>query len=45
MRGLRQNDQYGLDAPPTLEEVRQAVADAGKFILRIEPLLKVQKYF
>jgi uncharacterized protein (UPF0332 family) len=43
MRGLRQNDQYGLDARPTLEEVRQAVADAGKFIQRIELLLKVQK--
>jgi uncharacterized protein (UPF0332 family) len=43
MRGLRQDDQYRLDARPTLEEVRQAVADAGKFIQRIELLLKVQK--
>jgi len=41
MRGLRQNDQYSLDARPTLEEVHQAVADAGKFIQRIELLLKV----
>lgn len=41
MRGLRQNDQYGLDARPTREEAHQAVADAGKFIQRIELLLKV----
>ena len=43
MRGLRQNDQYGLGARPTFEEVRQAVADAGKFIQRIELLLKVPR--
>jgi uncharacterized protein (UPF0332 family) len=40
MRGMRQNDQYGLDARPTPAEVRQAVADAGKFIERMERLVK-----
>jgi len=40
MRGMRQNDQYSLDARPTLEEVRQAVDDAGKFIERMERLVK-----
>ena len=40
MRGLRQSDQYSLDARPTLAEVRQAVTDAGIFIDRIERLLK-----
>jgi uncharacterized protein (UPF0332 family) len=40
MRGLRQNDQYNLDARPAPEEVRQAVADARKFIERMERLVK-----
>ena len=40
MRGLRQSDQYSLDARPTLAEVRQSVADASIFIERIERLLK-----
>jgi uncharacterized protein (UPF0332 family) len=40
MRRMRQNDQYGLDARPTPAEVRQAVADAGKFIERMERLVK-----
>jgi len=39
MRGLRQSDQYSLDARPTLAEVRQSVKDAGFFIERIERLL------
>lgn len=39
MRGLRQSDQYSLDARPTLAEVRQSVKDAGIFIERIERLL------
>jgi uncharacterized protein (UPF0332 family) len=43
MRGLRQSDQYSLDARPTLAEVRQSVIDAGIFIDRIERLLKTQK--
>ncbi|MCK9593610.1 MAG: hypothetical protein M0Q91_16525 [Methanoregula sp.] len=42
-RGLRQNDQYGLDARPTVQEVRQALADAGKFIDRMERLVKVPR--
>jgi hypothetical protein len=40
MRGLRQSDQYSLDARPTLAEVRHAVTDAGIFIERIDRLLK-----
>jgi len=40
MRGLRQSDQYSLDARPTLAEVRQSVKDAGFFIERIERLLQ-----
>ena len=43
MRGLRQNDQYGLDARPTVQEVRQAVADAGNFIERMERLVKTPR--
>jgi len=43
MRGLRQNDQYSLDARPTVQEVRQAVADAGKFIERMERLMKTSR--
>jgi uncharacterized protein (UPF0332 family) len=39
MRGLRQSDQYSLDARPALAEVRQSVSDAGIFIERIECLL------
>ena len=39
MRGMRQNDQYSLDARPTVQEVRQAVADAGGFIERLERLV------
>ncbi|MDD5143761.1 HEPN domain-containing protein [Methanoregula sp.] len=40
MRGLRQNDQYSLDARPSLPEIRQALADAGEFIGRMELLVK-----
>lgn len=40
MRGLRQNDQYSLDARPTVQEVRQSVVEAGKFIERMELLVK-----
>jgi uncharacterized protein (UPF0332 family) len=40
MRGLRQNDQYSLDARPTLAEVRMALEDAEKFIERMELLVK-----
>ena len=43
MRGLRQSDQYSLDARPTLAEVRQSVTDAGIFIDRIEHLLKTPR--
>jgi uncharacterized protein (UPF0332 family) len=43
MRGLRQNDQYGLDARPTVEEVRQAISDTGKFIERMERLVKTPR--
>jgi len=39
MRGMRQNDQYSLDARPTVQEVRQAVTDAGEFIERLERLV------
>jgi len=43
MRGLRQDDQYSLDARPTLEEVRQAVSDAQKFIGCMDLLLKTPR--
>lgn len=42
MRGQRQDDQYGLGARPTAEEVRQAIADAESFIERMERLLITQ---
>jgi uncharacterized protein (UPF0332 family) len=43
MRGLRQTDQYSLDARPTIQEVRQAVEDAGKFIERMDRLVKTPR--
>lgn len=43
MRGLRQNDQYSLDARPTVQEVRQSVVEAGKFIERMELLVKTPR--
>jgi uncharacterized protein (UPF0332 family) len=43
MRGLRQDDQYSLDARPTPEEVRQAISDAKKFIERMDLLLKTPR--
>jgi uncharacterized protein (UPF0332 family) len=43
MRGLRQNDQYSLDARPALAEVRQALADAERFINRMELLIKTPR--
>ena len=43
MRGLRQNDQYSLDARPTVLEVRQALAEADKFIERMEQLVKAPR--
>ena len=43
MRGIRQNDQYSRDARPTVQEVRQAVADAGEFIERLERLVKAPR--
>jgi hypothetical protein len=43
MRGLRQNDQYSLDARPTIQEVRQAVVDAGKFIERMDRLVRTPR--
>jgi uncharacterized protein (UPF0332 family) len=43
MRGLRQDDQYSLDARPAIEEVRQSVADAQKFIGRMDRLLKTPR--
>jgi hypothetical protein len=43
MRGLRQSDQYTLDARPTLPEVRQALVDAGNFIERMERFMKTPR--
>ena len=43
MRTLRQSDQYSLDARPTIEEVRQAIYEAGKFIERMEQLVKAPR--
>ncbi|MFA6363502.1 HEPN domain-containing protein [Methanoregula sp.] len=43
MRGLRQDDQYSLDARPTPEEVRQAISDAKRFIERMDLLLKTPR--
>jgi uncharacterized protein (UPF0332 family) len=43
VRGLRQNDQYRLDARPTEGEVRQALTDAGRFIDRMERLVKTRR--
>ena len=43
MRGLRQNDQYSLDARPTIHEVRQAVEEAGKFIERMDRLVRTPR--
>ncbi|MFA5222122.1 MAG: HEPN domain-containing protein [Methanoregula sp.] len=43
MRGLRQDDQYSLNARPTVEEVRQALGDAGNFIERMERLVKTPR--
>jgi len=43
MRGLRQEDQYSLDARPGLDEVRQAVSDAQKFIDRMDRLIKTPR--
>ena len=43
IRGLRQNDQYSLDARPTVQEVQQAVAEAEKFIERMEQLVKTPR--
>jgi len=43
MRGLRQSDQYSLDARPAPDEVLQAIGDAKKFIERIERILKTPR--
>jgi uncharacterized protein (UPF0332 family) len=43
IRGMRQNDQYSLDARPTVKEVRQVVADALTFIERMERLAKTPR--
>jgi len=43
MRGLRQNDQYSLDARPTVLEIQQALAEAEKFIDRMEQLVKASR--
>ena len=40
MRTLRQSDQYSLEARPTIEEVRQAICGAEKFIERMDQLVK-----
>lgn len=42
MRGLRQNDQYSLDARPTTAEVREALLDAERFINRMKLLIKTR---
>jgi uncharacterized protein (UPF0332 family) len=43
MRGLRQNDQYNLEARPVLVEVQQALADAERFINRMEQLIRTPR--
>jgi uncharacterized protein (UPF0332 family) len=43
IRGLRQNDQYSLDARPAVAEVRQALFDAAHFIDRMEQLVKIPR--
>jgi uncharacterized protein (UPF0332 family) len=43
MRGLRQSDQYTLDARPTLPEVRQTLVDAGNFIERMERFMETPR--
>jgi len=40
IRGLRQADQYSLDARPSGQEAAAAIEGAGRFIDRIEELLK-----
>jgi uncharacterized protein (UPF0332 family) len=40
IRGLRQADQYNLDARPTEQEVAAAIEGAGRFIGRMEELLR-----
>ena len=40
MRSFRENDQYRLDTRPTLPEVMQALANAERFINRMEQLVK-----
>jgi uncharacterized protein (UPF0332 family) len=40
MRGLRQADQYSLDARPTEQEAVLAIENAGRFIDRMELLIK-----
>jgi len=40
VRGLRQADQYSLDARPTKEEAEAAVNGADRFINRMEELVR-----
>jgi uncharacterized protein (UPF0332 family) len=40
MRGLRQADQYSLDARPTEQEAVQAIENAGRFIDRMDLLIR-----
>ena len=39
IRGLRQADQYSLDARPTGQEAEAAIEGAGRFIARMEKLV------
>jgi len=43
IRGLRQTDQYNLAASPTEEETTSALEGAGRFIARMERLVKTPK--
>ena len=40
VRGLRQADQYSLDARPTQEEAEAAIHGADRFINRMEDLIR-----
>lgn len=42
IRGLRQADQYSLEARPTNQEAASAIEGAGRFIVRMEKLLAIQ---
>jgi uncharacterized protein (UPF0332 family) len=43
IRGLRQADQYSLEARPTPQEASSAIEGASRFIARMEKLLAIQR--